>query len=395
MYDTLQRGNSRKVLNLACPLCCSLNTSKFYFQKNIPVHNNIVYDTKKEAENCKKGIISLTFCNNCGLIFNSKFFEAFLEYGERYDSDRSFSKSFNDYIDDFIKTLVNEHGINDKKILEVGCGDGSFLKTLCKKSNSEGWGFDPSYNGKKRADKVHFVKGIFQQKIKADVLILRHILEHIEKPNDFMTDIMGNIIVEKELIVVVEVPDFKWISRQMAYWDITYEHCNYFTEESLRYLFWMKKISVVDVFNTFSQYLVVVGRWNPANIKQIEKLNIDISEIRKNIRNFPNNIKIKNNEIILTLNNIKDQFTIWGAAGKGVTFINTLDENTREKIPFVIDINKKKQGKYCPGTDKKIMPPSILKQKKINHIVVMNPNYFDEITQHLKDYGREFNLIKV
>ena len=73
-----------------------------------------------------------------------------------------------------------------------------------------------------------------------------------------------------------------------------------------------------------------------------------------------------------------------------------LSEENKIKIPFIIDINRNKQGKYCPGTNKKIVSPEILrKEKNVNDIIIMNPIYYEEISNQLTDYGRKFNLIKI
>ena len=72
----------------------------------------------------------------------------------------------------------------------------------------------------------------------------------------------GIYINTEESIIIIEVPDFDWILKHQTYWDITYEHCNYFTMESIKNLFKLKKIDLIDVFNSFSgQYLIVIGKF--------------------------------------------------------------------------------------------------------------------------------------
>jgi len=188
--------------------------------------------------------------------------------------------------------------------------------------------------------------------------------------------------------------------KQKTYWDITYEHCNYFTKESIKNLFKLKKISIIDIFNVFSgQYFIVVGKFKLANfnLEEVEKNKIKIlnENYKRDIKDSINQINFNKNKINSLLNKL-EKFTIWGISGKGVIFINMLNKKIREKIPFVIDINKNKQGRYCPGTDKKIVSPEILrKEKNINDIIIMNPIYYNEISKQLKSYGRKFNLIKI
>jgi len=383
--------------NMRCTMCSSESTENIYKQDKIPVHNNIVYDTPEESRSCNKGAIILSLCSGCGLVFNSELKKDLLEYEDEYDNNRSFSAYYNEYISNLVKTLVNKHGVKGKRILEIGCGDGSFLLSLCRESGSKGTGFDPTYRGEGQIGDVSLKRDYFGSKyakLKADVLILRHVLEHIEKPSEFIAGILKSINLEKELVMMIEVPDLRWILKQGAFWDITYEHCNYFTKESLANLLGMAGVDIESIFNTFSgQYIVAIGRYKPSQGKahcSIEDRYLD--EIRKLV----GNMNEKKESIRSVIRGIKGQFSIWGAAGKGVTFINMLDGKDEKRVPFLIDINRNKQGKYCPGTDKKIAPPSILDTEKgIKDIFIMNPNYFDEIEQQCMGFGRRFNLIKV
>ena len=45
---------------------------------------------------------------------------------------------------------------------------------------------------------------------------------------------------------------------------------------------------------------------------------------------------------------------VWGAAAKGVTFLNLVDPKA-ERIDYVIDMNPRKQGNYAPGTGHEII----------------------------------------
>jgi SAM-dependent methyltransferase len=372
---------------------------EFYRQGDIPVHVNTIYNTCEEAMNCGRGTISLALCRSCGLVFNSEFSDSLLKYNKDYDNDQYCSSYYREYANSLVKILIDRYHIRNRRILEVGCGNGEFLKLFCKESHSKGVGIDPAYRGRKKTDSISFIADYFNEKyfkVKADVLILRHILEHIENPSDFLIYVIHNVDFDAKSTVMIEVPDFEWIFKQGAYWDITYEHCNYFTKESLRHLFELSKIQVNDIFNTFSsQYLVAIGELSKKGASGI-KLPAQTYPRKKVISDFTSNVRKRKSRICSITSEIGGPFTIWGIAGKGVTFINMLDEKNQREIPFVIDINKKKQGKYCPGTGHKIEPPTILEQEKdLKCIIVMNPNYYDEISQFLEIYNRKFSLITI
>jgi len=378
-----------------CPLCFSEDTKIYYEQKNIPVFNNLIYETYKEAVNCKKGNISLTLCNNCGFIFNSQFNNKLLNYNENYDSNQFCSDFFQTYVSDAVDLLVNKYKIKNARILEIGCGNGEFLKLLCQKSGSRGIGIDPAYKGEKRTLNVRFIKDYFREKyynFGIDILVMRHVLEHIEEPFSFLNDIIKNLRFSKKLTIIIEVPDFKWISKKGSFWDVTYEHCNYFTKESLNSLFKLNYISQKTIFSTFAnQYIITIGEFEKKNLIK-RPIHVDN---RKIITDFIISISKKKAEISSMIEKLKGPLIIWGAAGKGVIFTNMLDKKAQKKTAFLIDINKAKQGKYCPGVGHKIMPPSILKSEPFKNIMIMNSNYRNEILWSLSNYNRKFNFLRI
>ncbi|MCS4465328.1 class I SAM-dependent methyltransferase [Clostridium botulinum] len=78
--------------------------------------------------------------------------------------------------------------------MEVGCGKGSFLKKLVEKSKCYAIGFDPSYLGEETLyeGKLKFIKDFYNDKysnFKADFIISRHVIEHIEAPIQMLREI--------------------------------------------------------------------------------------------------------------------------------------------------------------------------------------------------------------
>ena len=118
--------------------------------------------------------------------------------------------------------LLKSFGIENKKIVEVGCGKGVFFNMMLDEG-IDCWGFDPTYEGNnERIKKEYFDES--QKGIAADVIIMRHTLEHITRPFSFLHTIAK--ANEYKGFLFVEVPTFDWIADKNAFWDIFYEHCN-------------------------------------------------------------------------------------------------------------------------------------------------------------------------
>jgi hypothetical protein len=83
---------------------------------------------------------------------------------------------------------------------------------------------------------------------------------------------------------------------------------------------------------------------------------------------------------------LKNDCPIWGDGAKGVTFANHVDSES-SLINCIIDMNPKKQGKYVLGTGHRILSYKEIRDNKIKNIVLMNPNYRQEILKLLADSG--------
>ena len=86
------------------------------------------------------------------------------------------------------------------------------------------------------------------------------------------------------------------------------------------------------------------------------------------------------------------RISLWGAGAKGVTFANLIDKD-KTLIHCVVESNPKKQGKFLAGTGHPIISPKDLQKNKIRSVVVLNPNYTNEIRGALEAMGAKINLI--
>lgn len=83
---------------------------------------------------------------------------------------------------------------------------------------------------------------------------------------------------------------------------------------------------------------------------------------------------------------------LWGAGAKGVTSASLFDPNC-ELISGVVDLNPRKQGRYIAGSGHEIITPEELVQKRVKSVVLMNPNYLDEVRKLLKRERIEVKVV--
>ena len=343
---------------IKCPLTGSTHTKIIYQQRSVPLIQNKVYPSKEQAKNapCKDVVIAQSLDN--GFVFSADFTDSIIDYDMHYQNEQSNSAFFRRHLEHVIEIMRHNKTL-DGKVVEIGCGKAYFMDMLLERG-VDIIGFDPTYEG----DSPKVVKDFFSDKysdVGASFIILRHTLEHIYNPFHFIKTIAAANNYKGK--IYIEVPTFEWIMEHNATEDIFYEHCNYFTLDTLQMLF--KKSVGGHFFN--GQYIYVIADFADVN-DEIEKRTIIPYEVK-----FAERLK-EYNAII----NNAGSVAIWGAGAKGSTFLNMLDKEAK-KVKVVIDINPKKQHKYVGGTGHYIITPEELNGYKIENVVVMNINYIDEI----------------
>src|SRR5690606_2119789 len=93
-------------------------------------------------------------------------------------------------------------------------------------------GIDPAYEG----DNPDVIKAPFTRELglSADAIVLRHVLEHIADPFAFLGAIAD---ANRGGLIYIEVPCLDWIIAHRAWFDLFYEHVNYFRLDDLRRCF--------------------------------------------------------------------------------------------------------------------------------------------------------------
>ena len=383
-------------MSTLCPICLSNDLKGFVHRSQIPVHQNLVMTSAQQATACHKGDLDFSLCAYCGFLFNRAFDLSALSYGDNYDNTQSHSQMFERYMDELVCDLIENQGVRNCTVVEVGCGKGVFLKKLISYpgANNKGIGFDPSYVGEEELfdGKLKFVRQFYDAscaEIAADVVICRHVIEHVPWPLELLHSVRAAITNRPHAKIFFETPCVNWILKNKVVWDFFYEHCSLFSKESLSAAFELAGFQVTDVRHIFEgQYLWLTAV--PAQDIQplfSPGLTLDLAQ------------RYKQDETEL-LNNLAELITrlsqnggvaLWGAGAKGATLAYLLDPKV-QTISAVIDVNPNKQGKFLPGSGHPIISPANLKTLGIRNVVLMNPNYRAEIEQLLIELQVTINL---
>jgi 2-polyprenyl-3-methyl-5-hydroxy-6-metoxy-1,4-benzoquinol methylase len=380
-----------------CPVCDSKNIAPFLQRHFVPTQQNLLLKSKNDAIQHQRGELKLTVCHQCGFVFNQSFDPDLLTYGENYDNAQNHSPFFEEYLNELAQYLIEDRQVNNSQILEIGCGQGHFLHKLVEleSANNYGYGCDPSYiNQSDKHPRLKFERryyGTDCTHIPVDVVICRHVIEHVPDPVNLLRSVRAALVNSPHARLFFETPCVEWILENQVVWDFFYEHCSYFTAQSLTTAFEQAGFEVNNVKHIFGkQYL-----WLEACISQIP---VTVTSDPSHIVNLTGEFAESERQIVERLKTQiaklqeRGRVALWGAGAKGVTLANLIDPH-QESISAVIDLNPHKHGGYIPGTGHPIISYLDIEQYDIKSAILMNPNYHQENLDLLKNEHLDLLLV--
>lgn len=343
--------------------------NSLYRASRLPLFQNLMFQTAEDARNCETGDIHLVQDLETGLVFNQAFEPERLVYDENYQNEQANSESFRRHLDNVVE-MIKRH-LFGKDLIEVGCGKGGFLSQL----DSAGFkitGMDPAYEGDDPAIRKEYFTPA--SKATAGGIILRHVLEHIHDPFSFLERIRDANAGQG--LIYIEVPCLDWIIANRSWFDVFYEHVNYFRISDFQRMFG----NVLEATHSFDgQYLSIV-----ADLSSLRKPVLDEERL-----NFPEDFGVSLDSNMCKGDQPADFSSgavVWGGASKGVIFSIQMMKAGVE-VSAVVDINPAKQGKYLAVSGLRVISPEEIMERVQDgtNIIVMNPNYLEEIKK-ITDY---------
>jgi SAM-dependent methyltransferase len=380
----------------SCPNCLRGELEIFYEVRRVPVHSVLIMPTRQVAISYPKGDISLGFCPECSFISNTLFDPSMHEYSGNYEETQGFSPTFRAFHKRLAESLIEKYNLRNKKIVEIGCGKGEFLSLICELGGNQGIGFDPAFVAERNPASenvdVTFIADFYSEQyahIGADFFCCKMTLEHIPDTAHFVRTVRRAVGDREDSIVFFQVPDAQRVLRDLAFWDIYYEHCSYFSAGSLSRVFREAGFEVLETWTDYDgQYLMISARPS-ASILPPSELELTAPQaVQQDIEYF---VKQQSARIeswkreIASYKASGRRAVVWGSGSKGVAFLSALGGGS--EIDYVVDINPFRQGKFMAGTGQEIVSPSFLHAYKPDVAIAMNPIYQREIEGDLKRMG--------
>lgn len=306
-----------------------------------------------------------------------------------YDYLSGTSKTYKIYMEKFYKLArKNAKKLINKNVLDIGCNDGSQLD-IFKKNNFKTYGVDPAKNIFKISSRKHkiicdfFTKKVVKKlNLKFDFIITQNSFAHNTNPLMFLSNVREIMHEDSCLMIQTSQAD---MCKNYEFDTIYHEHISFFNIKSMMSLLKRAKLQLDNVIKDpihGSSYIFIVKLKSKEDkfkkaLKEEAFLNYNFyKHWGKICKKTVTDTKIKFKKIS------KNKIVIgYGAAAKANTFLNY----SKIKLKTIIDDNKLKQNKFCPGTKIPIKSSNFLKRFKENiYVVPLAWNFYKEIKIKVK-----------
>jgi len=342
-----------------CIACGSHLLRPFYDPGPQPLAALNLPRTKEDAELALRYPMNFYVCLKCGHIFNVDFDVAKIPYEEDSNLMYNSGSGWNDHLDNVARSLI--YRAHKKTVIDIGAGDGLLLYKMNVLANANGLeprciAFEPGVEADTCKElgietyTDYFIPERDVSRFKPDILLCRHVIEHMENPREFVTD-LAYWSQDYCPLFVAEVPCIEKALKQGRVSDFLYEHVSNFTVRSFLALFETCGWVTHDFYLTYNQEVVIwLGRPDPRSFI-----------VQPNGFDWVATVDIIN-YVIAT----RPSLAFWGGTGKGAAFLNACGL----KGVRVIDSDSRKAGRYVPGTGDLIEHSSSLLTQPVDCVFI-------------------------
>lgn len=359
---------------MTCPICFSKSVETLLNTPKLPVSIMDVTSNPEQSVKSHRARARYMYCQNCAHVFNATFQSDLVDYEAA--SCRMFNNgaAWQQHIQD-LQAYISRQGYD--RIIEIGAGDGQFLAGVnCEFKLA----YEPSEDWKKcETLGIRVVDDYFDPDIDSplfpednNLYLMRHVLEHIENPREFIEKIIQGC--PNNFSMIVEVPCIvpALVNRRIEDW--VYEHVQHFTPTSLKRLFTSLGCQIIRCETKYNNEIIVLH----AKRVRGDATDMVMKYCDEFSATYDDSIDAAQKQIEGYLNSGK-RVAYWGGIGKSAMFLHQVGVAPMR----VVDSDERKAGLCVPGMEAKIEHCTSLLEFPVDVIVITTAWRADDITAEI------------
>lgn len=355
--------------------------------------------------------LKVLVCKSCWLVQAEAYSRAAELFNDEYAYFSSFSAIWLAHAEHYLKAVIERFGLNrDSHVVEVASNDGYLLQYV-KQRGIPCLGIEPTAGTAAAARlkgietlEEFFGVGLAQKLVaedrQADLIVANNVLAHVPDINDFVKGFA--LLLKPQGVATFEFPHLMQLIEQKQFDTIYHEHFSYLSFSAVNQIFRANGLSVFDVeeldthggsLRVFAQptdsgkYLV--SKKVTELLNQEDAAGMNKAAYYLGFQEQANKVKNDLLAFLLETKRLRKAVAAYGAAAKGNTLLNYAGVRP-DLLPYVVDKNPNKQGKYLPGSRIPIVAEAHLRNNRPDYVVILPWNIKDEIMAQLS-YIREWD----
>ncbi len=349
--------------------------------------------------------LDVYFCRSCSLVQLLDVVDAetlFRDYIYVSGTSETMKCHFRSYAAEVAETLSLKPS---DLVVEVASNDGTLLECF-KRYGVRSLGIEPARNIAEiaRDRGIETIADFFTSSVGSHVrsvygparaVIGNNVLAHVDDTRDFLAGCAA--VIGDDGLVVIEAPYLRPMLDRLEYDTVYHEHLCYFSVTALLILFESAGLRLARIEQTpihGGSLRVYGGHCNKYPQNCIEALRLASEERELGMQcldrysQFARQVEENRRDLVGLLKSLKrDGRSVagYGAPAKGNTLLNYCRINT-DLLPYTVDRNPMKIGKFTPGMHIPVLDPSVLAERKPDYLLVLPWNLTDEIIEQQAAY---------
>lgn len=344
-------------------------------------------------------------CQRCWLVQTEDFAQASELFNDEYAYFSSYSSTWLAHARDYVERMAGRFALaGGHHVIEIAANDGYLLQYV-KNLGIPCLGIEPTLSTASAARNkgipiiteffgVELATRLRAEEKQADLMVANNVLAHVPNINDFVTAFA--ILLKPAGVATFEFPHLLNLLDSYQFDTIYHEHFSYLSLTAVLGIFARCGLTVFDVeeLSTHGGSLRVYAQRTDTGVHDRCSVVTELLQREERVgllsveryASFQRKTHQLKNDFVHFLTKCSREgksVAGYGAAAKGNTFLNYAGVRP-DLLPFVVDRNPSKQGKYMPGSRIPIVDERVLREHRPDYVVLLPWNLKSEITKQLE-----------